>query len=340
MLLQAVAPEPTVAWSAEMYRASRVMAEATAAIAAFADSVGPGIDPALDPNRTGLIGPAYTELFTTLGDLEAKRTTTNPDVAGLLVHLLTRAGVRAGDTIAVAASGSFPALAIASVVAAEAMAVHPVTLVSLGASSYGATRPELHVLHMYERLRRAGLIGSRPAAVSLGGEHDVGAEFDPQFRDSISRDLVTRGLRLVREPDLRRNVTRRMALYFGEAGTRRIAAFVNVGGSAASLGSSPMILDVEPGLSGRLDLPPEERRGVLFRMAARGVPVIHLLHVRGLARRHGLPWDPIPLPAAGSTPLRDPARPETAGFWIVTALYLGGLGAVSVWGRGVRRRAG
>jgi hypothetical protein len=31
-------------------------------------------------------------------------------------------------------------------------------------------------------------------------------------------------------------------------------------------------------------------------MAADGVPVIHLLNVLGLARDHGLPVDPVPLP--------------------------------------------
>jgi hypothetical protein len=131
-----------------------------------------------------------------------------------------------------------------------------------------------------------------------------------------------------------------MEIYLEGGGAHPIAAFINVGGSDASLGSSPMILDVEPGLNDHLDLPPEEQRGVLFQMAARGIPVIHLLHVRGLAQRHGLPWDPMPLPAAGSTPLRDPARPERAGFWIVTALYVGGLGAVGAWGRGGRRPPG
>ena len=50
-----------------------------------------------------------------------------------------------------------------------------------------------------------------------------------------------------------------------------------------------------------IEAPPLPDRGVLFEMAAQGTPVIHLLHVRGLALRYGLPWDPIPLPAPGTT---------------------------------------
>ena len=50
------------------------------------------------------------------------------------------------------------------------------------------------------------------------------------------------------------------------------AAFVNVGGAEANLGISPRILDVPPGLSEELELPPEEERGVLSRWQRRASP--------------------------------------------------------------------
>jgi hypothetical protein len=57
-------------------------------------------------------------------------------------------------------------------------------------------------------------------------------------------------------------------------------------------------------------------------MAARGIPIIHLLHIRGLALRHGLAWDPIPLPAPGTTQLRsgDPSRGWRV--WSLTGGYV------------------
>jgi hypothetical protein len=70
------------------------------------------------------------------------------------------------------------------------------------------------------------------------------------------------------------------------------------------------------------DLPAEDRRGVLFEMVSRGVPVIHLLHIRGLALRFGLPWDPLPFPEPGSTPLVDTREGKGVGFWLITAGYL------------------
>ena len=113
-----------------------------------------------------------------------------------------------------------------------------------------------------------------------------------------------------------------------------MAAFVNVGGAEANLGINPRILFVPPGLAENLgDLPPENDRGVLFEMASRGIPVIHLLHVRGLALRYGLPWDPFPLPEAGSTRFRDAQGGKDFPFWLLTMGYFGALAAVAFSGK-------
>ncbi|MFC1659859.1 poly-gamma-glutamate system protein [Gemmatimonadota bacterium] len=353
-----VSPPATVLWSQEMRAAAEIMEEAVAVVARRAVELGLQLDPTLDPNRTGLVGPEYTPLFTTLGQLEAKRTTTNPDMAALLAHLLRVAGVEPGDTVAVGASGSFPALLIATLAAARAMEVYPVTILSLGASSYGATRPELHLLAIHEHLEASHIVDTPPAAVSLGGRKDVGGEFDPSFRDRLREDIRGSGTLLIEEADLRANVDRRMEIYrgppvsggsssearggCGPAGdSGRIAAFVSIGGSYASLGTSPRVLEVPPGLVGEVAesaLPDPPERGVLFEMAAGGVPVIHLLHVRGLALRHGLPWDPVPFPPVGTTDLTVGEVGEGWAFWLVTAAYAVALGIVAWWDRLSRRR--
>jgi poly-gamma-glutamate system protein len=326
--LQAVVPRSTIPWSDEMRQAALRMQQAITAVARHSESVGVLLDESLDPNRTGLIGPEMTPLFTTLGQLEAKRTTTNPDMAGLLVHLLRRAGVSSGDSIAIGCSASFPALMIAAQTAAEVMGVHPVTILSLGASTYGATSPEFNLLDIARLLIREGIVSTEPAAVSLGGGDDVGAEFDPALRDRLLRQIRLSGSDVVDEPDLRRNVARRLAIY------GRPVAFVNIGGADANLGSSPLVLKVPPGLNRDVSLPPADERGVLFEMAAAGVPVIHLLHIRGLALRYGLPWDPLPLPEPGTTVLRESARQRDWRFWLITAAYFVVLGLMVA----VRRR--
>lgn len=324
-LLYTVAPRPPVAWSEEMRDAAIRMEAAVAAIGEEVAASGLAIGEELDPNRTGLIGPGDGALFTTLGRLEAKRTSTVPDVAALLVHLLRRAGVEPGDTIAVGASASFPALLVATATAAAALEVYPVVILSMGASSYGATRPELDLLHYHDLLHRLGLLGPAPAAVSLGGAGDVGTEFDPVVRQRLTERIQRGGAPLVNEPDLRRNVERRMDLYLGG----RVAAFVNIGGNTANMGTSPLVLNIRPGLIREPPMPPPDRRGVIHEMAVRDVPVLHLLHIRGLVARHGLPWDPVPLPAAGSARIRDDEGARSTPFLLLAAAYFATLATLA-----------
>ena len=58
-------------------------------------------------------------------------------------------------------------------------------------------------------------------------------------------------------------------------------------------------------------------------MAAAGVPVIHLLNVKGLCERYGLPWDPRPLPASGGNgPLYRRAASGSLPSVALTAAYI------------------
>jgi poly-gamma-glutamate system protein len=265
--------------------------------------------------------------------LEAKRTSLHPDLAGLLVHLLEGAGVRSGDTVALGASGSFPGLLLAGLAAVKALEARPVSILSLGASSFGATRPELHLLRIYRIFQDGGIVDVPPAAVSLGGEGDVGGGLSQVLREELRRAVSDAGVPLLEFPDLAENVAHRMEIY------GRPAAFVNAGGAEANLGTSPAVLGLPPGLllpAGiRWDgeIPGRARRGVLFEMLARDVPVLHLLHIRGLALRHGLPWDPVPLPEPGTAPLLSGSSGTGVGLWTITAGYLLGLGLVLLWPR-------
>jgi poly-gamma-glutamate system protein len=156
---------------------------------------------------------------------------------------------------------------------------------------------------MEDCLRDRGLIDVRPIARALGGEEDVGRDMSPEGRAALADRLRAAGAPVIDETDLARNVARRVALYRERAGTRPIKAFVNIGGGWANMGTDPDILKLAPGLARRVIVPPADRRGVIEAMAAAGVPVIHLLNVRGLCERYGLPWDPRPLPPPGVGPL-------------------------------------
>jgi poly-gamma-glutamate system protein len=121
----------------------------------------------------------------------------------------------------------------------------------------------------------------------------------PEGRTFLESRIRAGGVLFLEETDLAQNVEARMRLYRDGAGNRPIKAFVNIGGSWANIGTNAEVLKLRPGLASGVFVPPPGERGVLQAMAARHVPIIHLLNVKGLCERYGLPWDPRPLPAPG-----------------------------------------
>ncbi len=338
--LRLVSPTGALRYSEEMLDAAVIMQGATETTRAFCDSTGIEIDETIDPNRTCLIGPEYSELMTTLGHLDAKRTTADPAMASIIVHMLDRIGVAPGDTIAVGSSASFPALLIATLAAAQAMDLHAVALISLGASSYGATNPQFNLLDIYTLLLREGVVATPPAGVSLGGRGDVGGGFDPHLREQLLGRIAASGIQFIYEPDLRRNVALRMAEYGATPPKNPVTAFINAGGSHANLGPSPLALDLDPGLNVEVALPPVQQRGVLHEMAARDVPVIHLLFIRGLTLEYGITWDPIPLKEPGEMPLHYSGSDGHFSVWLIGIPFLLAVGVlVTRYSRSAARRS-
>ena len=90
----------------------------------------------VDPNGTGLIGPDWSETTTTIGDLPAKRTVTNPDLAAAITRIFLSLDPPPGAAVGLVLSGSFVGANVAAIAAAEAAGLRPVILSSLGASMY------------------------------------------------------------------------------------------------------------------------------------------------------------------------------------------------------------
>ena len=284
---------------ATMVRAAEIMAAAERTLLECRERKSLSPDAAADPNRTGLVGVETSSISTTLGNLEAKRTTTNPNYAGLVGRLLKEAGVKEGEAIAVGGSSSFPGLLLAVLSAAKAMDLDALLICSLGASQWGANDPRFSWLDMYGCIAAEVGAGGKIIALSVGGEGDTGRDMSEEGRRFLLGEIRKSGFPLIEEPDLPRNVGRRFRFYEEGAGGKRIAAFVNVGGSWANTGTDASVLGLKPGSTRVRDIPPPERRGMIQEMARRSVPVIHLLNIKGLAARYGLPWDPGPLPRPG-----------------------------------------
>jgi poly-gamma-glutamate system protein len=301
-------------------RAVQLMSRSIQTIRAGRAEAGVPIDAGTDLNRTGLIGLENSSITTSLGRLEAKRTATNPQFAGAVVRMLREAGVRSGDTIAVGASSSFPGLFVASLCAARAMNVRALAILSLGASNWGGNDPRWTGLETLTCLTRNGVLDAALIAVSIGGDGDAGRDMSAEGRAFLRRKIDSSGIPWIGEAILADDVRARWTLFASRARPAAIRAFINIGGSWANMGLDAEVLKLKPGFNpaAGVFVPPPGRRGLIQEMAVRGIPVIHLLYVQGLAERYGLPWDPYPFPAL------EEGRPKEAAF-PAAAIYLFGM---------------
>ena len=237
-----------------------------------------------DLNQTGLIGPEFSELATTLGSEDAKRSTLNPNCAAMIVKYFTEAGLKEGSVVAVGTSGSFPGLAIATLCATTAMKLQARVIASYGASTYGATRVEFNIATILKLISE--IVDFDFLAVSPGSDNDYGVGAFDGFLYENTRDLVV-ALGQSEGVEFIEGTQRRIELY-GD-----IDLFVNIGGASANTGS---VVYSE----GLLTEPTEKANGGLISYyLAQGIPVINLLYVKGLMAANDLPFDPVPLPAVG-----------------------------------------
>ena len=272
--------------------------------------------------RDAVLGQEMSSITTSLGSLPSKKTSADPNFAGLVVYLLNEAGVRPHDTIAIGASGSFPALLIAALSAAQTMEVHPLWMCSLGASQWGANDPDFHWLRMWTCLKKKKIFSVDPAAISLGGEGDTGGGMEVEGRELLLENAENSGLPFIYEPVLEKNVAFRMQLYEQASEGKDIQVFINIGGGIANIGTDSEILNLRPGLVKPEKIPPIKKRGVLFEMAHQGIKVIHLLYMKGLSSRYGIAWNPDVLPDPGESEIYKLAGEKSWLFFVIGIFYI------------------
>lgn len=282
-----------------MVAAAEKMLEASEAVKAHRLALGIRVSPD-DINRTGLIGEELTDITTTPGNLQSKRTATNPDFAALTVKYLHELGIEAGDKVAVGASGSFPGIVIAVLSACWVTGVEPVIIPSIGASEYGANVPGVTSVEMIDALRAAGVFDYVPAMISLGGPQDSGEAGILVDGRPVILDIAQRsGHPLLLPENAVESIRRRLEVYEAAG---EMKAFINVGGAEPNYGSTLASLDFPNGLVRK---PPVKINtpdmGLVYEFINRGIPVMHFLDIKGLATKSGIPVDPAPLPAPGTS---------------------------------------
>ncbi len=251
------------------------------------------IDPVNDPNETGLIGNQHSLITSEPGDLNAKLTTTNPNISAVIVELLRKCRVAEGDVIAVSFSGSFPALNIAVISALQTLNLKPIIITSVSSSMWGANIPKFTYLDMENTLYQNSEIKFRSHAASIGGEDDLGRGISPEGRKLIMEAIKRNGAKLLEARNLEDAIEKRMNLYYDLSRAQEIACYINVGGSAAALAG----FDLPTGILDPMKY--SFHQGVAGRFLRNGVKVINLNNIGSLARRYELPIAPIPMPEIG-----------------------------------------
>lgn len=249
----------------------------------------------------GLLGCSSSSITTTVGIPEAKRTSMLPDMAAMCVRILDEAGLKEGDTIGACYSGSFPALNIALICAADSMGINIVYTASIGASSYGANLPEFTSPEMLYLLYEKGLISAKPAAVTIGGDEDLGHNMigylldeDREELQEIIFRLENVGLAPVQKESYEENVKWRMELY------GQIDGFVNIGGNVVGTGRADRSYMDAQGILTDSGMRLSENSGLLEQYLRQGIPVIQLLNLKKLCIEYHVPYDPLTIDEIGT----------------------------------------
>jgi len=336
LLVENVLRARRLACHAEMVTASELAAECMQTVKDERIRRDLPVDATFDPSRSGLIGAWMTQVTSTYGSLEAKQTSINPNFAAVVVRLLNEAGVEEGDTVTVGFSGSFPALNICVCAAIETLKLRPIIISTLSASQWGANNPGFLWIDMETSLRKRGLIDCRSDAVSTGGRDDRGGGM-PEDGLALLKSAAERNeVPFIHASTFVETVEQRLAIYRERAGSSRIAAYINVGGAIASVGTPADKRAFRPGLNRRPPIDGTTLDSVMSRFADSGVPVIHLSQMEVLAREYGLPTRPTELPKPGEGQVYGPRLYSRPLAGTVLAVIFGVLFLLAVV---ARRRA-
>jgi len=282
--------------------AAQIMMESLEVLQEARQQRGISIDREYDPNETGLIGGEFTIITTSVGSLEAKRTSTSPAFAALLVRLFQEAGLQAGDSAAIGASGSFPGLIIATLAACRALDLKPLLFYSVGSSMYGANIPEFTFIVMLEILREHNLLPYEILAVSLGSDNDRGeGMFFASAQETMFEIAAAGNAPLIFADNNAESIQQRQAMYLEYNDGRLPDIFVNIGGASPNSGNTNASLHLPNGLLTEVPVKSESpERGLVLEYLEQGVPVIHLLNIKDLALKSGIAVDPVPFLPVGT----------------------------------------
>jgi poly-gamma-glutamate system protein len=331
---------------AEKMLAARKAHDAFDVIADASERRGLRLRAKTDPSGSRLIGDVLSPITSGSGSLVSKQTTANPNFAAVVVQWLKDLRIKSGDVVAIAVSGSFPALNAAVYSAVHELGIEPIIISSTAASQFGANDPNFTWLDMEAVLRKNQVFPYKSVAASLGGVGDDAIGLTKRGRSLLQRAIERNKIPALAEiepkdlpsdnaeeegeestPSLglvdEDRVRERLRVYHEVAGDRPIKAYVNVGGGTVSVGTKVGKRKFVPGVNARPpkgieDMPPS----VLGAFLELGVPGIHLTRMIDLAEEYGLEIAPRVTPEVGTGDIFQKRQPNRWLAGIVLALIL------------------
>jgi len=249
------------------------------------------IDLQHDPLLSGFIGIEFSPITTTLGDLQAKQTSTNPDFAALFVRWFDELELKKGDKIIIHLSGSFPALSIASIIASEVYGLTPIIISSIGASSFGANIPSLTYWDIETLLFSKNIIHHKTIYATPGGQDDNGSSFWENGFEIMLNAAKKNSLHINTPSNLSEAITKKLEFINSQ---KPFKLFINIGGNQAALGIIPCSMQLPHGLIKNILKCncPSDCFGLIHIINRNKTPIIHILNIKDLALENGIDLTP------------------------------------------------
>ena len=253
-----------------------------------------------DPRLDAIIGQQFSTITSDLGSFEEKLNGANPNLAGAVVDLLIEAGLKQGDRVAVALSGSTPGANIAVLSACDALGIEAFTISSLTSTWWGATDPRNTWVDMQKYLHDRNILKGNIIAVSRGGIDDNALGMSSVGRAELSAAATRNEAKLLESSSAGQASLMWWTKFKSASSDKPYAAYVNVGDAVASLGHKENAELLSNGLHRRLPTRNWPGRGAMHMASQEGVPVINLYSAAKFAHEYGLGGPRIPLSEPGN----------------------------------------
>ncbi len=263
--------------------------------------------PKEDKYQSGMIGELFSDITTTSGIIEAKRTAINPNFAAVYIDIFKEVGLKKGDQIALVMSGSFPTLNISAMAAAQVYGLETCIMASIGSSSYGANLVEFTFFDMAEYLYDIDIFTKRIDYISFGGANDDGKEYPTEVVNELLERMNKRGYskengKFLCESDFYSNIKKRTDLIIKKCPSAKL--LISVGGTLVAMGEGNTGTTlyrglVKPSYLNTNKNVPEENLGLLDTFLNRNIPIVQMLNIKGIAQDYGIEYDPDTIPDIG-----------------------------------------